>query len=293
MKLINSIIICYLIFIPFLQSQDIKKPISKNPQTESETGWKFGANMGFYFASPYTANYYNGSDKNENKISYIISNKYWRDDINRELNINDTFLLRELPQRMKYNTSALVGFLATYQVDKSNSFFIQFNLTKLEAKDFFTIEVDPATFLTFPDIRLFQIYGSEKRYNIDIGVQRLYPIKNKHSAFVEAGINLNNTKVIESKIRIENLEYSLVNVYLNQNYIPGGNLTEYVINQGGIGYGAFVGGGAKLVFSPTLTLDPGVSMHWSKIKLEGYERFRPHFTIFLRMVFTLSSAQDH
>ncbi|MBC8147876.1 MAG: hypothetical protein H8E98_07835, partial [Bacteroidetes bacterium] len=235
---------------------------------------------------------YNGSDLNENKIQFILGNKYWREDINRELNVNDTFILQELPAQMKYDPAVLIGFYARGEMSKTLGIILQFNYQNLKTTDFFTINIDPVIYLTEPDLRLYTIYGSEKRINIDVGISKIFRPKEKTQIFIEGGFNLNNTKVVESKIQIENLEYSLVNVYLNQNYVPNSNLQEYAINQGGIGFGTFLSSGVKLNFSDAISIDPGATLYWKSIHLEGYDYTKLHYSFYVRMIFKLSFESE-
>ena len=272
MKFISTLL--FLVFIYSFGFSQIEPRFDSN-YSSSPMNWTFGMNFGFYFANKATANYYNGSDYNENKIQFVLGNKYWREDINKKLNIADTFILEQLPAQMRYDPAVSIGFYARGEMSKTLGLIFQFNYQNLKATDFFTINVDPVTYLTEPDIRLCPIFGSEKRINIDIGISKTFRSKEKTQIFLEGGFNLNNTKVVESKIQIEDLEYSLVNVYLNQAYVPNSNLQQYVINQGGIGFGTFLSSGVKLVFNDALSIDPGATLYWKSIHLEGYDYSTP------------------
>jgi len=287
----------FLLFIVIFFFSDIvlsqERLPSVDPEKSNDLGWYVGLDFGLYLANKSTAMYFNGSESNENKISYVLKNKYWYEDISRELNLADTIILNELPSNMKYSSAVTLGFYAKNQFNKTTNVFFQFNYTKLVASDFFSVEIDPAfNYLTEPDIRLYSIYGSEIRYNIDIGLSKTFGHKEKLKYFAEAGLNINNTKVVESKIQIESLEYSLVNIYLNQNYVPNTNLVEYAIDQGGVGYGAFLNGGLKLIFSEKVSFDLGASLYYKTINLEPYDNFNIHYCFFLRMVFKFNSELD-
>lgn len=54
---------------------------------------------------------------------------------------------------------------------------------------------------------------------IDIGIDRIFRCSIMN-LFVESGLHLNNTRVVENKIRIADQNYSIVNVYGSQGYIP-------------------------------------------------------------------------
>ncbi|MCF8296885.1 MAG: hypothetical protein K9J13_05000 [Saprospiraceae bacterium] len=290
MKFISTII--FSVFLFSISYSQIEPRFDEN-YSSSPMEWQFGMNFGFYFANKATANYYNGSDKNENKIQYILGNKYRRDEITRELNVVDSFALKELPTQMKYAPAVMVGFYTRGELSKTLGIVFQFNFQNLKTTDYFTIERDPPIgYLREPDLILCPIYGEEKRINIDVGISKIFRPKEKVQIFVEGGFNMNNTKVVASKIQIENLEYSLVNVYLNQNYVPNSNLQEYTINQGGIGFGTFLSSGVKLNFSDAISVDPGATLYWKSIHLEGYDYTKLHYSLYVRMIFKLSFESE-
>ena len=59
-------------------------------ENDKYCGWTFGLNFGLYYPSGYSANYYNGSDINENKASWVLGNYYWYQEIFKALDISDT-----------------------------------------------------------------------------------------------------------------------------------------------------------------------------------------------------------
>jgi hypothetical protein len=101
--------------------------------------------------------------------------------------------------------------------------------------------------------------------------------------FFEAGLNITSTKVKENKIKVENLEYSLIDVYLNGSYIPNAPQTTYEIYQGGMAMGFSIAGGVKLQFSKQFSFDPGFRIYFQNIKLERYDLMKPAFSIFFRL----------
>ncbi|MFC2100374.1 hypothetical protein ACFLRZ_00945, partial [Bacteroidota bacterium] len=264
-----------------------------DPFAKEKSGLWFGLNIGYYFANKYNAGFYNGDPGNENNINYIFSNKYHYNEIYQAVNAADTFFLVDYPSGMKYDPVMNVGFVLSLRNSRNMSFFIQINYAKLQTKDVYSVEVDPATYLTFSDLRLYSIYGTEERTLIDLGMCRHYKLGENIEAAVEGGLNLSSTNVISSKIKIEELEYSLVNVYLNQYYVPNTQLTEYNIKQGGIGYGLFLGGSIKFFFTESLSLDPGFYVYFKQINLAGYQKFTFHYNFFLRFTFKDIFKQNH
>jgi hypothetical protein len=251
------------------------------------TGWDMGLNFGFYIPSSFHAQFYNGDAANVNNIDYIFKNKYQRDEISNSLNSTDTFFITGMPSNMHYTSAFNVGIYFRRTFENDFGFAFQFNYSKLKASDFFQVEVDPYLILTEPDLRLFSIWGMEERVNFDLVFSRYFPVKSEvFLPFFEAGFNINSTRVIENKIKINQLEYSLVDVYLNGSYVPGVQQNQYTVQQGGVGWGISGTGGVKMIFNNGLSIDPGVQLLYQKINLEGYERYRPALVFFVRMSLT-------
>ncbi len=248
------------------------------------TGFIFGINMGAFWAHKYQAGFYNGSPGNVDSIGLIFSNYYYKEDIRREL--NDTFRLLELPADMRYQPAMQVGFYVKYNITPTTGAFIQFNYSKVKTKDVFTMGIGgEPQYLTFDDIRMYPIWGSEERIFIDIGFSQTFPVDKIFQPFLEAGVNFNNTRVIENKIAINNLEYSLINVYGNSPYIPNTQMQVYETRLGGLGVGGFASAGFRMVFSKNISLDPGFTFLWNKANLEGYGAYKPHYSVWMRFCF--------
>jgi len=258
--------------------------INRNKVPEINQGLWLGFNAGMFFANRYNAGFYNGNSNNVNNIEYILNNQYHYNDIKHVLN-NYDFHLGEVPEKMKYDPAYTIGFVIKYNHKNDLGFFIQFNYVKLHASDIFTLHTDSLTFTSESAYRFGEIYGNEERSNIDFGICKTYYAGEKTLIFVEGGFNFNSTNVIDSKIRIEDLEYSIINIYLNQAYVPNTSLTEYNVKQGGIGYGFFAGAGLQLIFNESISLDPGASLYFTKINLEGYTAFKPSYMLYVRFTF--------
>ena len=275
------------VVLVFLLSADIHAFALRisDDSTAQNRAWSFGINCGAAFANKYQANFYNGAEGNENEISLIFNNQYYRDEIRQV--INDTFAIDGMPTGMKYKPAFCVGMYIKKNFNNHFGAFVQFNYSKFTAEDLFTLKIG-ATSQTqaFPNLKNYPIWGKEDRINIDIGASYEFPLDEKIFGFVEVGFNLNNTKVRENKIAIENLEYSIINIYGNQYYIPNTQLQEYPVRQGGIGLGAFLSPGVKFQFSEHVAVDLLGSIYWAKINLMHYNTFRLHYNVMLRFVFS-------
>jgi hypothetical protein len=277
----NFLLIIFILSFFSIKAQDDD---NKPDGNEFVGRWDLGLNFGVYLPSNYHAKFYNGSEENVNKMSYVFGNKYWYEDIKRELNASDTIFVRELPGNMRYNAAFQVGIYLRRTFDNYLGFSLQFDYSKLTAADVYTLEVDPYLIGREPDIRIYNIWGVEERVNIDILMSKYFKTKNPlFIPFFEAGLNITSTKVKENKIKVENLEYSLIDVYLNGSYIPNAPQTTYEIYQGGMAMGFSIAGGVKLQFSKQFSFDPGFRIYFQNIKLERYDLMKPAFSIFFRL----------
>ena len=247
--------------------------------------WDLGLNFGMHWAAKYHAGFYDGNSENVNNINYVLNNQYWHDEIKNALNVANDFYLAELPTNMKYTSAFQVGMYFRKTFDNYTGFSLQFDYSKLTASDFFTLEIDPQPSIgKEPDIRIYPIWGIEDRINIDILYSKYFKTSSKMLVpFFEGGININSSFAREHKIQIENLTYSLVDVYLNGGYVPGQAQNAYHVQQGGIGWGVSAAVGLKLIFNESVSIDPGFRVYYQKVKLERYEEFKPAFSLFVRL----------
>jgi hypothetical protein len=143
----------------------------------------------------------------------------------------------------------------------------------------------PQDYLANPDLRLYPIHGAEERIYADIGVKRSYPKTDRLSYFWTGGLNVNSTQVKKSAFYVEDVEYSMINVYQDGGYVPNGNTQSYSVYQGGIGVGGFAGAGASLSFGNAIVIEPGITAHWLMVKLEDYQNMNPGIGAYIRFLF--------
>jgi hypothetical protein len=254
--------------------------------SNDEKGWAFGLNIGFYYPSKHTAAFYNGESYNVNNAEYVMSNHYWYEDIFFDLGAHDTVFVSGLPSNMHYQPAMQPGIFAQYNFNLKWSLIIEFNYMKLKANDVIVFDVDPPQdYAANHDLRLYPINGIEERVYGDIGLRRTYKENARFSYFVMGGLNVNSTKVKKSTFNVEDIEYNMVNNYVNGYYVPGGNSQTYNVYQGGIGIGMFAGGGASFTFGNAVVLEPGITAHWLMVKLERYQNMNPGIGAYVRFLF--------
>lgn len=253
-------------------------------------GWSFGLNVGVYYVSKYTANYYNGSDANENNVKYVLATDYWYRQIFDMLDANDSISVT-LPTDMRYKMALRPGLYGQYNFNQTFALVIEFNFMRLKAEDAIVFEVDPKPYATEPDNRIFGIRGIEERVYADIGLKRTFPKEENLSYFVTGGLNVNSTKVQKSSFFVEDKEglvteeFSMINVHGNDSYVPNSNMQTFNVYQGGIGVGMYAGGGATFRFANSIFVEPGITAHWLMVKLKGYNNMRPGVGAYVRFLF--------
>jgi len=269
----------------------LNKAIIREKENAEEKGWAFGLNLGMVIPSNYSANFYNGSDANENNLGRILNNSYYKQRITEFIGYNYTGW--EVPDAMPYKVSMDVGLYTRYSFNSEHGFFAQVSYHKLEANDLFLLRLDvPQNTNINPVYIECPIVGQEERTHIDIGYFKEMPLDEKIRFNIEIGFNLNNTLVKTNKIQIRNFSESGTGLEYSIKYDGDRPLGEYDsgnvydIRQGGVGFGAFGGGTIRFIFSKKISFDPGFNLYFSKIALEGYSDFKPQFTFFARIIMT-------
>ncbi|MEI6576837.1 MAG: hypothetical protein WCO63_11740 [Bacteroidota bacterium] len=255
----------------------------------SSAGWFiYGINMGFYFPDNKPAKFYDGSPQNSNNLNYIINNYYYRQQIEQELGYAlDTTNPYTLPGNLKYKPTYSIGFYFKITNSKTSGWFMNFNYSKMVAKDIAFVNLDLPNTSFNPRYRECPIVAKESRYIMDIGYSKTFKLKKSksgNSLFIEYGINLTNVKVISHEIQIGNTIYNMVNQYGNQGYIPGTTTQSGQLVQGGVGLGLFASGGVMLKFNEVISVNPGVTLYFHHINLGTWDALRPSANIFVRLI---------
>ncbi|NVO21413.1 MAG: hypothetical protein HXX13_17060 [Bacteroidetes bacterium] len=263
-------------------------PFKSSAQSNS-SGFEFGLNFGVYMPSKYSANYYNGSDKNINNTKWLLSNNvaFAYDTILNRLNVIehtaiDTFYVQSdgWPTNMHYKLSVMPGLYGQYTFNDLYALYFDFNITKLTTQDVIVFKI-PLPYLSEPKQYLSPIRGVEERVYFDIGLRRNFPKSDKISYFLIGGLSVNNTTVKKSSFYIDQKEFSIINNYINGVYI-GPNAQTLNQKQGGIGWGIYLSGGASFRFG-NMVFEPGINSHFVNINLNGYKQFRPGFGAYIRI----------
>lgn len=240
----------------------------------SDNGFYFGANLGFYFANRHNAAYYSGAGVNsvDSTISLLKAPlNYYQ--IKQALNDYD-FWLAELPSKMNYNPAFLLGVYIKYTMENSG-IIVQFNFSRLKASDVFTLEVDdPNNYSSDPVYKQESIWGTEQRAYIDLGYSYTFSPGSTYRPFIQLGANLTDTKYLDNRINIEGQEYSITNYYY----------AYHKIEQGGVGFGAFAGGGMNLIFSESISIMPTLNIYYTQAKMGELTKPRFNYTFYISTI---------
>ena len=289
-----STLLLYSVYLPAQESQVKKKDKDQKtnprinepkPKENKVIRWNFGINVGAYHANNYMANYYNGNPQNIDNVQYVMSNPYWYQDIKNALGSRDTVVVDQYPTTMHYNITMMAGFMLRYNINKKWGVCLDVNYTQLKADAAVTFTVDPTPYLSFQDIRLIPIRGVEKRVHIDLLLQRNFPLRSKIYFFVQGGVNINYTEVTKSSIFIESQEYSMINNYGSQSYVPGSNQQQFQVTQGGFGLGGALHGGIGIPLAGIFGVEPGGFINYNNVNLTGYPAYKISYGFYLRLLF--------
>jgi len=252
----------------------------------------FGVNFGAYFPDRYSANFYNGTPDNENNVNYVMSNYYWYQEIKQALKSSDTVFVSGYPLDMHYQVAFTGGLFIRFNFNRKNGIFLEANYTQLKTEDALALQVDPASYPTYDDIRLQPIQGKEGRVLLNLGYQRSFPLKSKIYFFLQGGGTMCYTQVQKSFFVVEGREYSMINIYGDLGYIPGGNSQTFNINQNAFGFGTYFGTGAGIPLNERFGIEPGFSIQYYPVNIKNYPRWKPAFSVYLRILLGVGHAGE-
>ncbi len=278
------------------KNQEFRDKDEDEEEQDSVPMFEFGLNFGAYFPSKYSANYYNGAPGNVNTAHYVINNKYWYEEIRKALNV-DTLKIQSnrygdgYPRDMHYQVAFTGGLFTRLNLHTNHALFLQANYTQLKAEDILVLEVNLQNY-TYPFLRYQPIIGKEGRVLIDFGYQYAFRMKSKIYFFVQVAATMSYTQVIKSFFAVEGREYSMIDIYSGQSYIPNTNMQTNNIYQNAFGFGGFIGAGAGIPLTEMFGLEPGFFMQYYPTNLANYPDYKPNFGVILRLMLDFSKKSE-
>lgn len=243
--------------------------------SDERKGFRFGLNMGMYFPSKVSANYYNGSGFYNNDIDPNGVRMY---SIKDRLNLtpqetqyittyfNATgfeFPYDAYPTAMQYRGGFNIGFQTAYDFNNTSSLIFDINVCKVKAYDKFTMQMigTSAQLNGQNDIRIFDIEGNEQRLQLGLGYRTGWELNGNGLYFMQFGGSMLGTKVVSNIAHVADRNYDLIIGAANpaqiMNYQP----------RTGIGYGYYFSTGFFLPLGTHKNAELSIAFSRDKIIL--------------------------
>ena len=258
-------------------------------------GFSVTLDAGGTHAGKLQAGFYSGIQENTNTIERIIHSEaygqaIWDNLVNQGMispSAIQTYKQLRVAEyaNMRYAISYQIGLGAQYNFEGSNTgVFLRFDYMKLTAKGAFNLYSGAST-STLSNMNQFitcDIWGTESRTYIDLGLSKSFPINPAMHFVADVGFNINHIRVLSNDMEIGGITYSILDVWGGRS--PMLNSQSYEYYQTGLGFGVFVAPCIRLMLPHSMAADLGVNCYYNKINLPNYDKFAPQFTLFLRFI---------
>lgn len=276
-------------------------------KTWCDRGFDFYIGGGMLFGSPFNANYYNGSNLNENSLNYVFSNQYWYEEWQRTVSeayphismsdhiyVNDP---KDFDWNLNYKLSMMVSLGARYKLGKGWAIALSYQFSRLTTSTQVLLSSNAVTGNMYKQ-PVVAIVGKEYRSMIDLSASYLFSQVHKVvKPFVELGLQFNYAKaksfdavLLDKENHLVGNTYSLLNIYDNQGYYPGAQTFDYVF--GGPGFGFSGAAGLKIVCGKYVSIDPTFYCYMGRLGIyqgksasgQGENKFTFNYGAMLRIV---------
>ncbi len=233
-----------------------------------------GGNFGAYFGNKNTAIMYTGGNVTNYGVEYVFNNINFKPDI--DLYFQYPYEIVELPINPAYRPAMDIGLHAGVHLGNGNSLYADFNSSRLNFEQFFTVAIeDPNNLSPDPTYEQIPLFGEERRFNINIGTQISLYNENSINWYMALFGNLNNTRLEKNYFVLNGRQYL---IWHGQPGTPN-------VNPGGMGYGGGAGTGVKYYFNDTFTFDLTYNLYYNKIRMnEDFQPFGMHHGMMLRII---------
>ena len=199
----------------------------------------YGVQIGAFFPNNNTAELYSGSPAVTNfGIESILNNQQFRQEFDNYFRF--PYYIAEYPIESRYQTALEIGVHLGYQFNKDIAVFVDLNAYRLRYEQFFTMGIrNPINQSPQDDFERMPIFGEENRFQLNLGTQLSYYNDESINAYIGLFGNVNDVEMRRNYIIINNREYDIFHLTLNNaNQRPGG-----------IGFGGGATLGLKFVIS--------------------------------------------
>jgi hypothetical protein len=252
----------------------------ENP--EKYKGFGFSLNIGSYFSSKNTANFYNGScvyngDMQPNgvrcfSIAERLDPQYFPRDNQNILTYYNAAAIQvpydAYPLNMRYNPAIYVGLQLKYSFNRSSAIVYNINAMRVKAVDRYTLQFIGTSQQVNAqnDVRLFQIYGQEQRFAMNLGYRYGMEMGDISNFYFQFGGSMNGVKVEKNQIQLAGNWYDLFmngyNTNIQTRYIPRTN----------VGFGFYVAPGFQFFIKDNYGFDISFVMSNERMTLIGWHQ---------------------
>lgn len=274
--LLTLLVISSLLTAPFAQE---KKEIEDEEELIDEgiAGTIFfGLNLGGIKANNKSSLIYNGF-QTDFGVPFYFNNINYQQEFDQHFIFNYRVIAPNV-QTTRYRATYNVGGHAGVHLDESIAIYADVNITRINAEDVFTVEVDNTNDPTLTgnaQLQQIPIFGSESRTNLNLGLQATFYEEGPLKSYFNLFGNVNNTRLEENFFVINNIKYQI-----RHNAQPNGvgnngfiNFTE-AAPPGGIGFGGGAGLGAKYKFNEKFTFDVNYYATYTNTRMNA--NFKPY-----------------
>ena len=265
----------------------------KKELDEKAKGFDFYFNCGTYLPNKFTANFYNGTSSSVD-ANRVFSNSQLKRHIDELIASRQNIImdasgvsLGELPTNMRYNLSFIFGFGCLYHLNRNLSLSLSFSQARINTVSGFTLTYNSGVSGNErPQILEYTIVGKELRNFFELGVTYQFYAHEYVFPFVEFATQLNNVKVKNADLVIEDNSFTMIDYYGGQMDDPSIDQTRIDPYLGGVGGGVLVGAGARIPFMKHIALEPLVQCQYTFVNLaiDGQKRFLPSFNFMIRLI---------
>lgn len=196
-------------------------------EEDSIRGFSFGLNLGSYFASKGTGNFYNGSgtvkgfiDEGQEIRAYSIDERIGPSSIfTRDYEYilsfynasSYSFPWDSYPLDMRYNPALMVGLQIKYNFNRYGAIIANINATKVKAVSQFTMQFHGTSMPQNAqgDVRLFTITGNEQRFNLTLGYRQGWMMGDYSNFYMQLGGSMLGTQFQKNEVLVAERSYDL------------------------------------------------------------------------------------
>ncbi len=254
-------------------SNDQNSSIHFSDTTWYDKGFDFFIGGGMFIGNKFNANYYNGSNLNENSLSYIFDNEYWLEEMMELINTYYPYISitddvhpsvdpgGDYNWETNYKLSLMVSLGLRYKIKNGWGIALSYSFSRLTTNSQCLLETtnDYGNQRSMP---VMSMVGKEDRSMFDLSLSYLFSrVHPNVKPFFELGVQFNYAKVksfnamlLDQNNDAVGTERTLLDYYNGEGYYPGAQ--SYDLTFGGPGFGFSGALGVKIAINNSISIDP-------------------------------------